>query len=96
MRGGGMTGENVEPRIKLTIEPLGPAEHVYKALLEMPHVLEANMAGRNVEAEIEGNEETACDLLKMLIEKGFRILEFKQRRAHLEEIFMTMTKGEVS
>jgi len=96
MRGGGMTGENVEPRIKLTIEPLGPNEDLYKALLEMPHVLEAHLSGRTVEAEIEGDEETACDLLKMLIEKGFRILEFEQRRAHLEEIFMTMTKGEVS
>jgi len=96
MRGKGLTGENIEPRIKLTIEPFGPNEDMYKALLEMPHVLEVSVAGRCVEAEIEGNEETACDLLKMLIEKGFRVLEFKQRRAHLEEIFMTMTKGEVS
>ena len=95
-RGNGLTGEGVEPHIKLTIETIGPAADLHKALLEMPHVIDAHPAGRGVEAELQGDEEAACDLLKLLIERGFRIVEFRQRRAHLEEIFMTMTKGEVS
>jgi len=36
-----------------------------------------------------------CDLLVGLIQYGFRVLEFRQRRAGLEEIFMNVTKGEV-
>jgi len=97
MRGGGRDGEaEAEPRIKISIRPLVSAEALHKALLEMPHVIEAHVAERHVEAEIAGTEETACDLLVELIRKDFKIIEFMQRRAALEEIFMTMTRGEVS
>ena len=48
-----------------------------------------------VEVEVDGLEETCCDLLANLVKAGHRIAEFRQRRADLEEIFMNVTKGEV-
>lgn len=85
------------PRIKLSIRPLGDElDQLHKALLEMPHVQQVNLAGQHVEAEITGDEAAACDLLATLIRRDFKILEFKQRHAHLEEIFMSVTRGEVS
>ncbi len=85
-----------EPRIKLSIRTISDVAVLHKALLEMPHVQEAHVAGPYVEAEITGDEAAACDLLAELIRRDFKVLEFKQRRAHLEEIFMSVTKGEVS
>jgi ABC-2 type transport system ATP-binding protein len=95
LRGGGQADES-EPRIKVTIRAVCPPEQLHKALLEMPHVVEAYVAADHVEAEIAGTEEMTCDLLVELIRREFRILEFAQRRAHLEEIFMNVTRGEVS
>lgn len=81
--------------IKVLIQPMGDVEPLHRALLEMPHVEEATIRGDHVEVDLDGSEEVACALLAELIGKGFQILEFKQHRVHLEEIFMTMTKGHV-
>jgi ABC-2 type transport system ATP-binding protein len=83
------------PVITLSIRPMGSAETLYKRMLEMPLIEKVQLAGPEVQAEMTGTEEQCCDLLAQLIEEGFRILEFKQRRAHLEEIFMTITRGAV-
>jgi ABC-2 type transport system ATP-binding protein len=91
----GSAGET-EPRIKVQIKPLGPPEALHKAMLEMPHVDSADVVGDMVEAEIAGTIELTCDILAELIRRDFKILEFKQRRAQLEEIFMNVTRGEVS
>ncbi len=95
LRGNG-AAEGEEPRIKLSIRAICPPDQLHKALLEMPHVVEAYVAADHVEAEIAGTEEMTCDILVELIRRDFRILEFAQRRAHLEEIFMSVTRGEVS
>ena len=84
------------PKRTVHIRLLERHEDVYKKLLESPIVEKASLLVDNtVEAEVAGNEETCCDLLAELIQGGFRIIEFRQRRADLEEIFMNVTKGEV-
>ena len=70
-------------------------EALYEALLEMPRVEAARIDGAYVEAQVLGDEDDCCDLLAELLRREFRILEFKQVKADLEHIFMTMTKGEV-
>ncbi len=42
-----------------------------------------------------GDESAACDILTQLIARGFKIVEFRQTRANLENLFMTITKGGV-
>jgi len=45
--------------------------------------------------ESAGDENAICDILALLIAKQFKITEFRQTKANLEDIFMTVTKGGV-
>jgi ABC-2 type transport system ATP-binding protein len=87
--------EDTGPRMLLTIRPLLRLDELHKRLLETPLIEEAQVVGDEVEAELTGNEEQCCDLLAQLIDEGYRIMEFKQRRARLEDIFMSVTHGMV-
>jgi ABC-2 type transport system ATP-binding protein len=70
-------------------------EEMLKYLLQLPSVLEAKLVDHAVEVELVGTEETCFGLLISLLENGHRVVEFRQRRADLEQIFMNVTKGEV-
>jgi ABC-2 type transport system ATP-binding protein len=87
--------EDLEPYQHVAIRTRADNERLHRALLEMPHVKRARVAGNHVEAEVVGDEEAACELVAELINKGFRVLEFKQVRADLEKLFMDVTKGDV-
>jgi ABC-2 type transport system ATP-binding protein len=84
-----------QPQHVVRIRPSERLEELYKELLEMPHVETARLLGNEVEAAINGPESACGDLLTTLVQRGYRIAEFKQKRADLEEIFMKVTKGVV-
>ncbi len=86
---------NNVPQRTVLIRVLGRHEELYRELLQTPGVEKANLIGEEVAAEINGTEEACYDLLAALVQRGYRIIEFKQQRANLEEIFMTVTKGAV-
>jgi ABC-2 type transport system ATP-binding protein len=84
------------PRRTIHVRLLERHDEVCKRLLETPGVEKAGLLVDNtVEAEVNGPEEVCCDLLAKLVQSGFRVVEFRQRRADLEEVFMNVTKGEV-
>ncbi len=84
------------PRRTVHIKSIERHEEMYKHLLESPHVNVASMLVDNsVEAEVNGTEEACFQLLAALVQGGFRVIEFRQRRVGLEEIFMNVTRGEV-
>ena len=83
------------PRRRVLIRASGRQEELLKELLQMPHVEEAHEAGGEIAADINGPEEACADVLAALIGCGYRIVEFKQQRADLEDIFMRVTTGEV-
>ena len=61
-----------------------------------PNVDSVNLTGdKELEVDVLGTEEACCDLLASLVKSGYRVVEFKPRRAGLEEIFMNVTRGEV-
>jgi ABC-2 type transport system ATP-binding protein len=81
----------------VVIRPLGRLAELHKHLLLQPDV-EAVRQGDGEEAlevDLAGSEEDCCDLLSGLVRDGYRILEFRPRRADLEQIFMNVTKGDV-
>jgi len=85
-----------QSRRTVHIRLLDRHEDAYRHLLQAPNVERASLLVDNtVEAEVNGAEETCCDLLASLVQDGFRVLEFRQQRADLEEVFMNITKGEV-
>ncbi|MEX2673276.1 MAG: ABC transporter ATP-binding protein [Phycisphaeraceae bacterium] len=79
----------------MVIRVSGEQAALHKALLEMPHIEQTRMLDTHVEADVSGSEETCCDLLAELLKRDFRIAEFRQRRANLEQVFMDLTTGEV-
>jgi ABC-2 type transport system ATP-binding protein len=83
------------PHRTVLIRLLDRQEQLRRELLETPGVESASLIGDEVAAEIDGGEEECCNLLASLIARGYRIVEFKQQRANLEEIFMNVTKGAV-
>ncbi|HOB31918.1 MAG TPA: ABC transporter ATP-binding protein [Verrucomicrobiota bacterium] len=85
------------PRRTVAIRLLDPAQssELLKELLLTPLVENARPVGSEVHFEFAGSEPEACDLLGQLVARRFRILEFRQTRADLEDIFMSVTKGGV-
>ncbi len=70
-------------------------EALYKELLQLPAVQEARVVGKEVEIRVDGDEDADSEILAHLIGKGIRIVDFRQRQMDLEDVFMTVTKGEV-
>jgi hypothetical protein len=70
-------------------------EELHKELLQMPNIELAHRAGEALRIETHGSEQEISDLLTELIRKGYRITEFRQEKAGLEDIFMNVTQGKV-
>jgi ABC-2 type transport system ATP-binding protein len=68
---------------------------LHKHLLQLPEVAEVRQVDEALEADLAGTEETCYEVLAHLLKAGFRVVEFRPRRANLEQLFMDVTKGEV-
>jgi ABC-2 type transport system ATP-binding protein len=66
-----------------------------RELLTAPRVTAARPVGEEVEVELEGGEAAAAELLAALIAAGHRVVEFRPRRGGLEEVFMSVTTGDL-
>jgi len=86
---------NNVPHRTVLIRVLERGDELYRDLLEMPLIEKARFVGDELAAEISGGEEGCFDILATLIGRGYRVVEFRQQRANLEEIFMNVTKGAV-
>jgi len=82
-------------RRTVMIRSLERPEDLVRDLLEMPHVESASPAGGEVVLEVNGSDEVCSEILIALVQRGHKIVEFKQLRAGLEDIFMNLTKGDV-
>ncbi|HEX3626419.1 MAG TPA: ABC transporter ATP-binding protein [Verrucomicrobiae bacterium] len=71
------------------------SQQLIRELLQTPFVENAREVTNEIHFELAGDESAACDVLDKLIEKKFRVVEFRQTRANLEDIFMKVTKGGV-
>jgi ABC-2 type transport system ATP-binding protein len=87
--------EDGVPRRTILVRVLRRREDLYRELLQTPSVENARLAGDEIAFEVSGSDETCSDLLAELIRRDYRIIEFKQQRVNLEEIFMNVTKGVV-
>lgn len=81
---------------RVMVRSLQPVAELHKALLQLPGVEQAQVIAGAVEAQLAGGEEAAGQLLKTMVMQNLPVVEFRIRNAHLEEIFMSVTKGEVS
>jgi len=79
--------------VRLADVSAGP--HLLKEILQMPHVENARTVAGETHFEFGGNDDAAAEILNLLIARKFKVVEFRQTRANLEDIFMTVTKGGV-
>jgi ABC-2 type transport system ATP-binding protein len=86
---------NNVPHRTVLIRVLEKGDALYRDLLEMPLIDKPRFVGEELAAEVSGGEEACFDLLATLIHRGYRVIEYRQQRANLEEIFMNVTKGAV-
>ncbi len=87
--------QNDSPERRVTIRSVEPAADLHREVILAPQVREARVVGDSVEADVLGTDEICGELLRFLISRPVRIVEFHQHRADLEEVFMTVTKGQV-
>jgi ABC-2 type transport system ATP-binding protein len=84
------------PRRTVAVRLLdGQGPQLLKELLQTPFVENAREITAEIHFELAGDETAACDILARLIAQGFKVVEFRQTRANLENLFMTITKGGV-
>ncbi|MHC4388244.1 MAG: ABC transporter ATP-binding protein [Planctomycetota bacterium] len=72
------------------------SKELYKHLLQTPKVANARIVPNGVEVDIDGKEEDTGDIVTALVRDGYKIVEVKYVKAGLEDIFMSVTKGELS
>ncbi len=80
----------------LEIKPLGDAELLIQRLEREPHVGEIEPRNGSLYVHFVGGLEEQADLLAALIHDGYRIAAFREESLDLEDVFMQITKGEVS
>jgi len=73
----------------------GSPADLHKELLQSPLVSEARITGPGVTIEVDGGDDGCVELLRSLVSRKVRVIEFHQRRADLEDVFMTVTQGQV-
>jgi len=88
-----VTGNSADRR--LMIRCLEPVETLSTVLMQSPLVRESRLVGAVVEAEISGGDEACYELLRYLMQQELQIVEFHQHQADLEDVFMTVTQGQV-
>ncbi|MFN0087780.1 MAG: ABC transporter ATP-binding protein [Blastocatellia bacterium] len=83
------------PHRTVLIRVVDRAEQLHRELLETPGIERARFSGNEIAAEMTGGDDACAALLVRLVGHGHSIIEFRQQRANLEEVFMNATKGAV-
>lgn len=82
---------------RVLVRPLELAADVFcRLLLEVPGVTQARAQGDVCVAEIAGGRAEAAAVLTELVRREVPILEYRLEQADLEDVFMTVTKGELA
>jgi ABC-2 type transport system ATP-binding protein len=88
-----IAGESHERTI--VIRSAGGPEPLYRELVQLPMVRQARIVGDSVEIQTEAGDEVNTAILTHLVGKSLAIVDFRQKQMDLEDVFMTVTKGEV-
>jgi len=80
----------------LEVELLDGTESARRYLERQPSVLAVEPTGNVLRIEFAGDLDDVVALHRGLVEQGIRVVWFREHETDLEEVFMRVTKGEVS
>ena len=79
----------------ICIEIMGATEAVVSRLEAKEFVTKLRVDGSRIYVSVTGDRDTQADLLKELLDAGFRILQYRSDDQTLEDVFLAVTKGQV-
>ncbi len=91
-----ITSAQVLKNRKLLISHLDCSDMIVDILGSTPTADNIKVANSTIEADITADDEQLASILESLIDGGCRITEFRTTGRSLSDIFMNITKGEVS
>ena len=71
-------------------------KQLYNSIIQIPKVANAKVFNNGIEVDINGTEDDCAYMLTSLVKQGYKIIEVRHIKAGLEDIFMSITKGELS
>ncbi len=77
------------------VRSLADREKVHRALLEEAGVTSVRPHKNGLMVDFEGGEERLARLLQSLVERGLIPIEFSPNQVDLEDVFMSLTKGQI-
>lgn len=80
----------------IKISVLGDKGEARKIISSSERVLQLEEENSSFKLEFNGVLEDVADFLAYLVEKKIRVVDFSEKGADLEDVFMKLTKGEVS
>ena len=87
--------QQLQPHAQVRLRTLEPAEAALRALAEEPHVRDAREDGDALTFTFEGGAEDLAGLLDALVRRGLRPVEFAPERVDLEDVFLSLTEGQL-
>jgi ABC-2 type transport system ATP-binding protein len=84
------------PHATVRLRALLPDDELRRTLAASPGVEAVRVVAHELEVDLAGGEEAAVALLASLVRAGVPVVEFRQQRDGLEELFMAVTRGDVA
>ena len=80
----------------LRLKTITPLDEVKTRLSNLTGVGQVREANDSLDVEFLGDDEAVANLLSTLVSQGVKVVSFVEETSNLEEIFLRLTKGEVS
>jgi len=86
----------LQPGLAFRLEVLGGGEAARAAFEGLPNIGSIAVEGDVVKFSFNGPREEIPELVRALVQRGVRMTGFQEEKTDLENLFMKLTKGEVS
>jgi ABC-2 type transport system ATP-binding protein len=86
---------NLQPDLGFRVRCLVGADETHRFLLEQPNIEGVRIEGQHVVFNQKGVDEDTAALLARMVEGGLMPTEFTPVEADLEELFLSLTKGQI-
>lgn len=77
------------------IEVIGPTQPTVTRLEAKDFVTKLRVDGSRIHVSMTGDHDTQADLLKELLNAGIRVLQYRSDDQSLEDVFLSVTKGQI-